>query len=157
MMEHMAFKQADISQKPVVFRSATAVGKIKLGPETMARVREGRIEKGDPVSLARITSVIGAKQTSNLLALCHPLGIENTETETRLMTDGIEVSVTVSAHEKTGVEMEALTGVSVALLNIWDVVKPYEKDARGQYPRTEMRFLKVKEKVKRPFESARTA
>src|SRR2546426_10275117 len=154
MMEQMAFKQADISQKPVVFRSATAVGKIRLGSQTMTRVREGRIEKGDPLTLARLTSVTGAKQASNLLALCHPLGIESTETETRLLSDGIEVSVTVSAHEKTGVEMEALTGVSVALLNIWDVVKPYEKDGKGQYPNTQIEAIRIVKKVKSPLESS---
>ncbi len=150
----MAFKQADVSQKPVVFRSATAVGKIRLGQETMTRIREGRIEKGDPLALARLTSVTGAKQTSSLLALCHPLRIESTETKTQLMSDGIEVSVTVSAHEKTGVEMEALTAVSVALLNIWDVVKPYEKDMNGQYPNTQIEAIRVERKVKRSIEGA---
>ncbi len=150
----MDFKQADISGKPVSFRLATAVGKIKLSQKTVKRIREARIEKGDPLSLARLTAVTGAKQTPNLLALCHPLRIESTETKARLLSDGIEVSVTVTAHEKTGVEMEALTATSVALLNIWDVVKPYEKDANGQYPGTRIESIRVERKVKKPLEDA---
>jgi cyclic pyranopterin phosphate synthase len=66
-----------------------------------------------------------------------------------VLDDGVEVSVTVSAHEKTGVEMEALVGVSVALLNIWDVTKPYEKDTNGQYPNTAIETIRVERKVKR--------
>ena len=145
----MAFKQADISGKPVVFRLATAVGKIKLSEETVNRIREGRIEKGDPLSLARLTAVTGAKQASNLLVLCHPIRIENTETKVELLNDGVEVSVTVSAHEKTGVEMEALMAVAVALLNVWDVTKPYEKDMNGQYPNTQIEAIRVERKIKR--------
>jgi cyclic pyranopterin monophosphate synthase len=145
----MEFRQADVSGKPVVFRLATAVGKIRLSERTLLRIKEGQIEKGDPLSLARLTAVTGAKQAANLLALCHPLRIENTETEVRLLRDGIEVSVTVSAHEKTGVEMEALMGVAVALLNVWDVTKPYEKDARGQYPSTRIEAIRVLRKVKK--------
>jgi len=150
----VAFKQVDISKKPVVFRLATAVGKIRLSVDTIARIRKGRIEKGDPVSLAKLTAVSGAKQTPSLLLLCHPLRIETTETRVELMKDGVQVSVTVAAHEKTGVEMEALTGVSVALLNIWDVVKQYEKDSNGQYPDTRIEFIRVERKVKRPNEGA---
>lgn len=153
----MGFRQVDIGPKPVSFRSATATGMIKLRPRTISRIRRGAIEKGDPLQAAKLTAVLAVKQTPNLIALCHPLRIEQVDVRARLCKDGIEVSVMVSAHEKTGVEMEALTGVAVALLNIWDIVKPYEKDAKGQYPRTEMRSLKVEEKVKRPTEIARNA
>lgn len=149
----MAFTQADISRKPEVFRLATAVGKIRLSEKTIARIRKGRVEKGDPISLARLTAVTGAKQTPSLIALCHPLRIETTETKAELAKDGVEVSVTVAAHEKTGVEMEALTAVAVALLNIWDVVKPYEKDSNGQYPDTRIEFIRVERKVKKPVET----
>jgi cyclic pyranopterin phosphate synthase len=153
----MGFRQADITSKPVSFRRATAKGTIKLHPETISRIRRGAIEKGDPIEAARLMGVIGVKHTPTLLALCHPLRIESTDVVAKLGRDRIEVSVTVSAHEKTGVEMEALTGVALALLNIWDIVKPYEKDSKGQYPRTEITSLKVTEKVKKPVASAQTA
>ena len=80
---------------------------------------------------------------------CHPLRIEQTQVTTRIRKESVEVTVTVSAHEKTGVEMEALTAVTVALLNIWDVVKPYEKDENGQYPSTRIENVRVVKKVKR--------
>ncbi len=115
--------------------------------------KKGQSREGDPISLARLTAVTGAKQTPSLIALCHPLRIETTETKAELAKDGVEVSVTVAAHEKTGVEMEALTAVAVALLNIWDVVKPYEKDSNGQYPDTRIEFIRVERKVKKPVET----
>jgi cyclic pyranopterin phosphate synthase len=144
-------KQANIAEKAVSFRSATATGRIRLKRETIARIKKGRIEKGDPLAIARVTGILVAKQTSDILALCHPLRIENTDIRLEIHDDSIEVTATVTAHEKTGVEMEALTAVAVALLNIWDVVKPYEKDAKGQYPTTEIESLRVTEKVKKPI------
>jgi cyclic pyranopterin phosphate synthase len=83
-----------------------------------------------------------------MLALCHPLRIESTKVETKLNRDSIEVTVEVTAHEKTGVEMEALTAVAIALLNIWDVVKAYEKDDKGQYPSTRIEEIRVLRKAK---------
>jgi cyclic pyranopterin monophosphate synthase len=144
----VVFRQVDISKKPVVYREATAVGRIRLKKETLALIRRGKLEKGDAVSLASMTAVAAAKQTPNIVALCHPLRIERTEPTVRLGEDWLEVRVTVSAHEKTGVEMEALTAVSVALLNVWDVVKAYEKDSRGQYPNTMIESIRVIKKVK---------
>ena len=144
----MIFRQADISKKPVSSRVATASGRIKLKRSTLDRIRKGRVEKGDPISLAEIAGIIAAKRTHELLPLCHPLKIERTTVETSLVPSGIEVTVTVSANEKTGVEMEALTATSVALLNIWDMVKPYEKDERGQYPATRIETVRVVNKSK---------
>ncbi len=144
----MIFKQADISKKPITFRTATASGRIKLKRSTVERIRKGLTEKGDPMSLAEITGITAAKRTHELLPLCHPLKIENTIIETSILPSGIEVTVTVSANEKTGVEMEALTATTVALLNVWDVVKAYEKDGRGQYPTTEIQAVRVVRKAK---------
>lgn len=141
-------RQADIADKPVVFRQATATGRILLRPRTLALIREGRLEKGDPLAVSKTMGVIAAKRTPDLLALCHPLRIENVRVEETLQEDSILVAATVSAHEKTGVEMEALTAVSISLLNIWDVVKAYEKDANGQYPSTRIEDIRVVEKVK---------
>ena len=145
----MAFKQVDVSAKPVSFRQATAVGFIRLRPETISIIKKGGIEKGDPVSLARVTGVLASKQTSNVVVLCHPLRLDSAAVEAKVTKDGIEVTATVSAHERTGVEMEALTAVSVALLNVWDVTKQYEKDADGQYPHTRIENIRVTKKVKK--------
>jgi len=150
-------QQVDISGKAVSLRTATAVGAIRLRPETLRRIREGRVEKGDPIGLAKMMAVLAAKQTPNLLALCHPLKIEHTDVDVAIGEDSISVSVTVTAHEKTGVEMEALTAVAVALLNIWDLVKAYEKDEGGQYPHTSIESIRVVRKVKMPVEAPRAA
>lgn len=144
----MPFRQVDISKKPVVYREATATGRIMLKRSTIARIRKGRLEKGDPVLLATMTAISAAKSTPNIVALCHPLRIESTEPAVKVGDDWVEVTVKVSAHEKTGVEMEALTAVSVALLNIWDVTKAYEKDSMGQYPDTAIESIRVTSKVK---------
>lgn len=144
----MAFKQVDVSTKPVIYREATAVGRIRLKKATLDLIKRGKLEKGDAVSLASMTAVLAAKQTPDIVALCHPLRIERTEPTVKLGDDWVEVRVTVSAHEKTGVEMEALTAVSVALLNVWDVVKAYEKDSKGQYPSTVIESIRVTKKVK---------
>ncbi|MGA2198844.1 MAG: cyclic pyranopterin monophosphate synthase MoaC [Nitrososphaerales archaeon] len=144
----MDITQADISAKPVLFREASAWGRIRLKPETVRRVRDGRLAKGDALTIAKTMAVVAGKKTPDMLALCHPLRLESTKVETKLNRDSIEVTVSVTAHEKTGVEMEALTAVSVALLNIWDVVKAYEKDAQGQYPSTRIEEIRVVKKVK---------
>jgi len=145
----MRVRQADISKKPVSFRLAVAAGRIKLKPGTMKLIKARKLEKGDAIAIAETMAVLATKKTPDLLALCHPLRIEGAEVKTRLLRDGVEVTVSVSAHEKTGVEMEALTAVSVALLNIWDVVKPYEKDNKGGYPSTSIEGIRVVKKVKR--------
>jgi len=144
----LAIKQVDVSGKPMVRREAVARGFIKLKPETIRMIREGRVEKGDPLQVAKLGGINAVKFTPILLPLCHQLKIDNVAIETRLMDDGIEVLARVKAFERTGVEMEALTAVSIALLNIWDVVKAYEKDERGQYPETEITGIKVLEKLK---------
>ena len=145
----MSVRQADISKKPVVFRQATATGRIVLKGKTLSLIKRGQLEKGDPLAISKTMAILAVKKTPEMLALCHPLRIENVKVVETALQDSIEVTVTVSAHEKTGVEMEALTAVSVALLNIWDVVKAYEKDESGQYPTTKIEGIRVTEKVKR--------
>jgi cyclic pyranopterin monophosphate synthase len=145
----MSVRQADVSQKPVSFRHAVASGRIRLKPETIRLIRDGKLEKGDAVAIAETMAVLAVKRTPDMLALCHPLRIEQTTTTTKLKRDCVEVTVSVSAHEKTGVEMEALTAVTVALLNIWDVTKAYEKDEKGQYPSTRIEDVHVVRKVKK--------
>ncbi|MCL7393220.1 MAG: cyclic pyranopterin monophosphate synthase MoaC [Thaumarchaeota archaeon] len=141
-------RQVDVSGKEVVRREAVARGFIKLRPETIQRIRSGALEKGDPLQVARLAGINAAKLTPFLLPLCHPLKLEHVEASLNVMDDGVEVMVRVVAHEKTGVEMEALTAAAIALLNIWDVVKQYEKDESGQYPLTEITSIRVLRKVK---------
>lgn len=100
------------------------------------------------MSVSEIAGMMAAKRTHELLPLCHPLRIENTKIETTVIPSGLEVKATVSASEKTGVEMEALTATTVALLNVWDMVKAYEKDGRGQYPTTQIEMVRVVRKAK---------
>lgn len=145
----MPFKQVDISSKPVVYREATASGLIRLKPRTIGLIRKRALVKGDALALASAAAILAVKATPSIVALAHPLKVERTEPVVRVGKDWVEVRVTVAAHEKTGVEMEALTAVSVALLNIWDVVKAYEKDDTGQYPTTAIERIRVTSKVKR--------
>ena len=145
----MPFRQVDISEKPVVYREAVAKGRIRLKKTTIDKVRKGKLEKGDAVSLAAVAAITGAKKTSELVALCHPLRIESVEPTVEVGDGWVEVTVRVAAHEKTGVEMEALTAVAAALLNLWDVTKAYEKDPRGQYPETMIEAIRVVKKEKR--------
>lgn len=145
----MPFKQVDISAKEVIYREATATGRIILKKSTCDRIRKGTLEKGDPLSLAATTAILAVKATPTMVALAHPLKVERAEPRVKLGDGWVEVTVTVAAHEKTGVEMEALAAVSVALLNVWDVTKSYEKDAEGQYPTTRIESIRVTSKVKR--------
>src|SRR3972149_2227102 len=127
----------DVSGKAEIFREATAKGKIRLKPETVNLIREGKIAKGNPLYTAKIAGVLAAKKTSELVPLCHPLPLTN-----------VEVTATVKTKAQTGVEMEALTATSVGLLTIWDMVKQYEKDANGQYPTTAIENIHVVRKFK---------
>jgi len=140
----------DVTSKPEVFREATAKGFIQLKPETVRLIRKGRVEKGDPFTVAKIAGVLAAKNTSSFIPLCHPLSITKVEISLRIVDDSaVEVESTVKARAQTGVEMEALVAVSAALLTVWDMTKQYEKDKRGQYPSTSIRDIHVVRKVKK--------
>lgn len=143
----------DVTAKPEVYREATAKGRIKLKPETTRLIRDGKVEKGDPLSVAKIAGILAAKNTSSLIPLCHPLPLTNVELSTKIVDDStVEVEATVKTRAQTGVEMEALTAATMALLTIWDMTKQYEKDSRGQYPHTVLQNIHVVRKVKRSGE-----
>jgi cyclic pyranopterin phosphate synthase len=145
----MAMAMVDVSDKPNVFREATAAGIIKVKPETIQLIRKGKVEKGDPLYAAKIAGILAAKKTSSLIPLCHPLPITKVEINTKILDKSkIQVTATVKTRAQTGVEMEALTATAVSLLTIWDMVKPYEKDSRGQYPATEIENIRVIRKIK---------
>jgi cyclic pyranopterin phosphate synthase len=139
----------DVTRKPEVHREATAKGQIKLKPETAQRIKQGKIEKGDPFTVAKIAGILAAKNTSQLIPLCHPLPLTSVNVELRILSDSVvEAEATVKTRARTGVEMEALAAVSTALLTVWDMTKQYEKDAKGQYPDTAISNIHVVRKIK---------
>lgn len=140
----------DVTEKEVSFRQAIARGFIKLRSETLQAIKEGRIPKGDVLTVAKTAAILAVKRTWELIPLCHPIPVTGVDVDLRVLDDGVEAVVAVRSTAKTGVEMEALTGVAVALLTVWDMVKGIEKDERGQYPATEITGIRVVEKVKEP-------
>jgi cyclic pyranopterin phosphate synthase len=141
-------QMVDICGKGEVVREATASGRIYLRPETLAAIREGTVVKGNVLATARVAATLAVKNTSNIIPMCHPIPISSIAVD---FSDGdgfIETTVIVKMSGRTGVEMEALTGVSVALLTVWDMVKSAEKDKDGQYPVTRITDIRVVEKKK---------
>jgi len=139
----------DITTKPEVHREAKAKGQLKLRKETIALIKQGKIEKGDPFQVAKVAGILAAKQTSSLIPLCHPIPLTSVKIDLRTVEDDtVEVESTVKTKAQTGVEMEALTATAVALLTVWDMTKQYEKDADGQYPYTAIRDIHVTSKLK---------
>ncbi len=144
----MEVKQVDVSNKDVVLREATAEGFLRLRESTVTLIREGKVEKGDVISVAKVAGILAAKRTHELIPLCHQIPLEAVEVDVELTNDGVLARSYVKAHYKTGVEMEALVAVTTALLTVWDMVKKYEKDERGQYPSTRIEHVRVVEKRK---------
>ncbi|KPU62451.1 molybdenum cofactor biosynthesis protein MoaC [Thermococcus sp. EP1] len=142
-------KMVEVGQKDVVFRRAIAKGRIKLKPETIKLIQEGKTKKGNVIASAQIAGILAVKRTWELIPLCHPIPLTGVDINFEFGEDYIEATCEVRAYYKTGVEMEALTGVSVALLTIWDMVKAVEKDENGQYPFTKIEDIRVIEKVKK--------
>ena len=119
----------DVSDKPVTHRTATATGSIQVSPEIMAAVKSGNVKKGDVLGVARVAGIMGVQRTSDLIPMCHPLPIQKCSVDIETDEDAgvIRVFCTVKTEGKTGVEMEALTGVQVALLTIYDMCKAIDK------------------------------
>jgi len=135
-------------KKPSVKRSATATGRIILSQKTIDLIQNQEIKKGNVLTTAQIAAINAVKNTSQMIPLCHPLSITGIEVDFEMDEESIQTKVSVKCAGKTGVEMEALTGASVALLTIWDMVKSVEKDENGQYPDTRIEEIKVIEKTK---------
>ena len=141
-------QMVDISGKTDVVREATAAGKIFLKEETLSAIREGTVVKGNVLATARVAATLSVKNTPSLIPLCHAIPVSAIVVD---FTEGegfIEATVRVKSTGKTGVEMEALVGVSIALLTVWDMVKSPEKDKDGQYPVTRIEEIRVIEKRK---------
>lgn len=139
----------EVGDKPIINRSATATGTINLKEETINLIQNQEIKKGNVLTTAQIAAIASVKNTSSIIPLCHPLPVTGIEVDFVVNKNNIKVIVSVNCAGKTGVEMEALTGVSVALLTIWDMVKSVEKDAHGQYPDTNISDIKVLKKEKK--------
>ena len=138
----------DISGKEPVHRSAEAAGRIILKPGTVKAIRDGMVKKGDPLAVAEIACIQAAKRTPDLIPMCHQIPLSSVDASFTVGHDFVEARCVVKTVYGTGVEMEALTGVTVALLTVWDMVKYLEKDESGQYPETRITDIRVTEKVK---------
>jgi cyclic pyranopterin monophosphate synthase len=123
-------QMVDVSAKPLSARTAIATGKIRLQRETVDLISENRIAKGDVFATARVAGIQAAKQTPQLIPLCHPLPLSDVKIDIVTSNDGAQVKCTARTVAQTGVEMEALTGVSIALLAIYDMCKAVDKEMR---------------------------
>jgi cyclic pyranopterin phosphate synthase len=141
-------EMVDVTSKTDVTREAVASGRIYLRNETLRAIREGSVVKGNVLATARVAATIAIKETSRLIPMCHPIPIGAVSVDFAEGEGFIEATVRVKSLGKTGVEMEALTGASIALLTIWDMVKSAEKDKDGQYPATRISEIRVLEKRK---------
>ena len=122
-------RMVDVSDKAITARTATAAGTVLLSPECVAALRDGTVPKGDALAVARIAGIQGAKKTPDLIPLCHPLAISGVDVTTTVSDRGVEITAAVRTTDRTGVEMEALTAVSVAGLAVIDMVKALDPAA----------------------------
>jgi cyclic pyranopterin phosphate synthase len=120
-------QMVDVSAKPLSARTAVAEGRIALGKQTVALIRKNEIAKGDVIATARLAGIQAAKRTAHLIPLCHTIALSDVKIEIALSKNGAAVRCTARTVAQTGVEMEALTGVSVALLTIYDMCKAVDK------------------------------
>ncbi|MBC7218783.1 MAG: cyclic pyranopterin monophosphate synthase MoaC [Hadesarchaea archaeon] len=143
-MVHMV----EIGQKKAVSRLARASGFIRLKEETIRRIEAKDVPKGDVFAVAQTAAIMAVKRTTELIPLTHPIPITGVDVDLKIEDKGIRVEVEVRSTGQTGVEMEALAGVTGALLTVWDMVKGLEKDESGQYPNTCIEEIRVLKKVK---------
>ncbi|HEV2930486.1 MAG TPA: cyclic pyranopterin monophosphate synthase MoaC [Propionibacteriaceae bacterium] len=122
-------RMVDVSAKAVTARTATAAGRVRISAPAVAALRSGSLPKGDALAVARIAGIQAAKKTPDLIPLCHPLAISAVDVVVEVTDDGVEIVATVKTTDRTGVEMEALTAVSVAALAVVDMVKAVDRAA----------------------------
>jgi cyclic pyranopterin phosphate synthase len=121
-------KMVDVGAKPDQLRHAVAKGRIIVGSEVVQMIKDNKMKKGDVLTTARIAGIQGAKRTSELIPLCHPLPVDWLDVRTELGTDDVIVTAEAKYTGKTGIEMEALTAVNIALLTVYDMCKAVKKD-----------------------------
>ena len=120
-------RMVDVGGKAATHRVAVAAGRIRMSPVALAAIRDGAVPKGDVLAAARIAGIMAAKKTSELIPLCHPLGLDAVAIDFALVDDGVEATASASLTARTGVEMEAMVAVSIALLTIYDMAKAVDK------------------------------
>lgn len=125
--EDGAARMVDVSAKPAAAREATATGRITMSAEAAAAIRRGAVKKGDVLAVARVAGIMAAKRTADLIPLCHPLPISGVTLDLAVEEEGVIATATVRTTHSTGVEMEAMTAVSVALLTIYDMSKALDR------------------------------
>ncbi|EKM99164.1 MULTISPECIES: cyclic pyranopterin monophosphate synthase MoaC [unclassified Acidocella] len=125
-----AARMVDVSAKTVTLREAQAKGRVVMRPETVSLIRDNQAEKGDVLAAARIAGIMAAKKTGELIPLCHPLPLDAISIDLILEQDSVEIVATARTTARTGIEMEALTAVSLAALTIYDMVKAADKTMR---------------------------
>ena len=123
-------RMVDVTAKQPTVRSATATGTVRCSPEIVAALRDGAVPKGDVLAVARIAGIAAAKRTPELLPLAHVIGVHGVVVDLEITDDGVTITATVRTADRTGVEMEALTAVSVAALAVVDMVKGLDKSVR---------------------------
>jgi cyclic pyranopterin phosphate synthase len=139
-------RMVDVGGKAVMRRTATATGRVSMAPETVQALREKALPKGDALNTAKIAGVMAAKRTPDLIPLCHGLNLTSVDLEFTVFDDGVEILATSRASERTGLEMEALTAVSVAALTLYDMCKAVDKGM-------EIGDIKLLEKTKEALSS----
>lgn len=123
-------RMVDVGDKPVQRRIARAEGRISLAAATVALLRDNRLKKGDALTVAQVAGIAAAKRTAELIPLCHPLGLDHVSVDLAILEDGVTAIAEARCLGRTGVEMEALTAVSVALLTVYDMCKAVDRDMR---------------------------
>jgi cyclic pyranopterin monophosphate synthase len=123
-------RMVDVGAKPVQRRTARAEGRISLSAEAVALLRENRLQKGDALTVAQVAGIAAAKRTPELIPLCHTLGLDHVSVDLAIVEDGVTVTAEARCLGRTGVEMEALTAVSVALLAVYDMCKSVDRGMR---------------------------
>lgn len=139
----------EIGNKPIVERKATASGVLHLQKATKNAIVEKKVKKGDVLEASTIAAIQAVKETPRIIPHCHPIPLEGCKVDWAWEGTSLRCTVHVSAHYKTGIEMEALTGVSAGLLCVLDMIKSLEKDENGQYPHASINDIRVVEKIKR--------
>ena len=133
--ESGAARMVDVSAKPTTDRTAVASGRVLVSAEVVRLLRGDGVPKGDALGVARVAGIMAAKRTADLVPLCHPIGVTRVEVDLRVDDDGVAVTALVGTADRTGVEMEALTAVSVAALTVIDMVKAVDREASIGYVR----------------------
>ena len=138
----------DVSDKKVIKRVATATGKLELSQQSIDAITANQVKKGNVIEASTIAAIQAVKETPRILPHCHPIPLEGCDVHWEISSTSLHCTVTVTANYKTGIEMEAITGVCAGLLCALDMVKSHEKDQHGQYPTSEISQVKIISKFK---------